>query len=730
MSLGKHLSQAVGRACVFATLLLLISVTRLALGSDGYTYTKVANFPASNALAICDFAINDNGDVAYVTDQYSGTVSVYSVHLWNPSGADSVVYTGTVQQGFYSAPGVPYCGGFGTQSLALAINNNRLISVQAFLPAPDGTFQGSYGALFVDASTTPATATAVQTPTAFSSTSSLNSSGALGIITLQAGLVAVGSVSPAGVVVTASPDPLVQKLLAPAWTGWYGVPGGLQHSLPAINDNGLVSFIYQDPVSGDPAVLDQPLNAQNIRSTGVGYASSIPLGRIGLSQFGDVGFVTANSSGSVDKVSLLTADRSRVLNYTDSSLPSNPFPYSQPVFPVSLGNLWQITLATTDTNPSTGIQGYSIWSVAADGVPTSIFSALDSSFPVYDPVTGVTTNFSVCQGSSTCVGGNGESVTNGGFIPPSSEMAANAQGATVFYVSDQLAGHLVVATPKPGISVGSPLPPTVHDVASYLMTFTGPCQNWLSSNNGFLSSYTLIPKGYHGPCWVDPPVASAYTLSAAAGADNFESVTIPAPLAHGQTTFTISYRDPTANNALTTNTITAAQTFAFPPGGVSNFTIGGISAAEALQPNNPTAFVLGLTWAKSGALPTDFTMQPLVNSGQNTPPSVSCGAAPQILWPPNGRTVVTTISGHATPGTSPIAATTYLVSDSQSAGQQTGTVAPNAAGTFSFTVPLVAARAGTIMSGRQYTIVVTANDASGNQGSCSAVVTVPHDQGN
>jgi VCBS repeat-containing protein len=88
-----------------------------------------------------------------------------------------------------------------------------------------------------------------------------------------------------------------------------------------------------------------------------------------------------------------------------------------------------------------------------------------------------------------------------------------------------------------------------------------------------------------------------------------------------------------------------------------------------------------------------------------------------------------TVSGQITAGTQASGTTTFLVTDSESASQQSGTITAQSNGTFSFNVPLAASRAGNIKSGRQYTITVTVNDAIGNQGSCSAVVTVPHDQG-
>ena len=102
-----------------------------------------------------------------------------------------------------------------------------------------------------------------------------------------------------------------------------------------------------------------------------------------------------------------------------------------------------------------------------------------------------------------------------------------------------------------------------------------------------------------------------------------------------------------------------------------------------------------------------------------------------MLWPPDGTSVPVTISGTIAAGTSAIdpEATSFLVTDSQSGMQQSGSIVPATDGTFTFTVPLIASRAGNIKAGRTYTITVVATDAVGKQGTCSAGVLVPHDQG-
>jgi inosine-uridine nucleoside N-ribohydrolase len=114
-----------------------------------------------------------------------------------------------------------------------------------------------------------------------------------------------------------------------------------------------------------------------------------------------------------------------------------------------------------------------------------------------------------------------------------------------------------------------------------------------------------------------------------------------------------------------------------------------------------------------------------------TPPALSGSANPNRLWPPNGKTVPVTISGTASDNGSSIDTATgaFAVTDSEGQVQPSGSVVLAPDGSFSFTVSLVASRQGNEKNGRQYTITVNAADRAGNPGSCSNVVTVPHDQG-
>ena len=107
----------------------------------------------------------------------------------------------------------------------------------------------------------------------------------------------------------------------------------------------------------------------------------------------------------------------------------------------------------------------------------------------------------------------------------------------------------------------------------------------------------------------------------------------------------------------------------------------------------------------SGGIPTTFNPFPAdpssgtggvtvtsINDVPQQPPSVTCVATPNALWPPNGKSVVVTVSGTIAPGTQPLNHTAYGVIDEYGQVQPSGSITLAAAGNYSFGVPLVAAR--------------------------------------
>lgn len=183
-----------------------------------------------------------------------------------------------------------------------------------------------------------------------------------------------------------------------------------------------------------------------------------------------------------------------------------------------------------------------------------------------------------------------------------------------------------------------------------------------------------------------------------------------------------------------------------PPGSFVGFITSLVGIKQDDTPSDP---LFHWSWTDtfnglSGGIATTFNDQPPdpgsgignvtitdINGVPQTPPTVTCAATPSILWPPNGKPVVVTVSGTIKPGTQaiPFGGTTYAVIDEYSQVQPTGTIAVSAGGSYSFTLSLIAARNGSDIDGRTYSINVIATDAIGNVGSCAAVLTVPHDQG-
>jgi len=203
----------------------------------------------------------------------------------------------------------------------------------------------------------------------------------------------------------------------------------------------------------------------------------------------------------------------------------------------------------------------------------------------------------------------------------------------------------------------------------------------------------------------------------------------------------------TSSNGQTLNFFDSPRSTSLPAGGYFGFTtrLVGILAGPAGPAEGPTFFEWkwistynettgGVQVQTASSVPVDGSGTggvtiTSVNGVPQTPPTATCTATPSTLWPPNGKPVVVTVSGTITAGTSRLVASTYKVIDSYGQVQPNGNITLTK-GAYSFGVPLIAARNGDDKDGRTYTIYVTGSDTIGNVGACSAVVTVPHDQGN
>jgi hypothetical protein len=107
--------------------------------------------------------------------------------------------------------------------------------------------------------------------------------------------------------------------------------------------------------------------------------------------------------------------------------------------------------------------------------------------------------------------------------------------------------------------------------------------------------------------FIDPPVAIGYDYAIGSGDPNFASVTLPTGI--GDNLFDLYLFDGT--NWVFKTHLTGGNTYTFDPGGVDRFRILGIEPSTGLDPQNPTAFITGLTFMNSGEF--TGTMTPLIN---------------------------------------------------------------------------------------------------------------------
>ncbi len=110
-----------------------------------------------------------------------------------------------------------------------------------------------------------------------------------------------------------------------------------------------------------------------------------------------------------------------------------------------------------------------------------------------------------------------------------------------------------------------------------------------------------------------------------------------------------------------------------------------------------------------------------------TPPTVTCSVSPDVLWPPNGKLVAVTATVTVTDAVSGPAGFTLIsaTSNEPPVGDSIQGFVIGTASTHGF---LEAKRNGN-GNGRVYTLTYQGMNQAGQTATCSATVTVPHDQG-
>jgi hypothetical protein len=168
----------------------------------------------------------------------------------------------------------------------------------------------------------------------------------------------------------------------------------------------------------------------------------------------------------------------------------------------------------------------------------------------------------------------------------------------------------------------------------------------------------------------------------------------------------------------------------------------GLVITNSFTPNGADAsgsYPLGtttVTFTATDAAGNQASCQTTVTVQDTIPPVVTVAAIPNLLWPPDHKmvsvntTVVATDSCDPAPSVILASVTSNEPDDSPGEGnaQVAGDIQGASIGTPDFQVLLRAERNGS-GPGRVYTITYQATDASGNSGSASAQVIVPHDMG-
>ncbi|MGB3756688.1 MAG: PEP-CTERM sorting domain-containing protein [Rivularia sp. (in: cyanobacteria)] len=116
------------------------------------------------------------------------------------------------------------------------------------------------------------------------------------------------------------------------------------------------------------------------------------------------------------------------------------------------------------------------------------------------------------------------------------------------------------------------------------------------TEDGFNFDFNIIDPTV--PIFIDPELAIGYDYVIDNG-PNIASVLLPTGI--GDDLYDLFLFDAGLNNYVDSGlNLTGGDTYNFAGGGVDRFRVLGIETSAGLDPNNPTAFVTGLTFASSG----------------------------------------------------------------------------------------------------------------------------------
>lgn len=250
------------------------------------------------------------------------------------------------------------------------------------------------------------------------------------------------------------------------------------------------------------------------------------------------------------------------------------------------------SIATTDdyiNNPSAN-------SVGMNNADQVVYSARGTSgnLGIYQGPNGTKV---IEVGDLMTVGGVAKTVTGVQYAG-----AVNDAGQIAFYVqfSDSTSG--IFRYDPAGSTAANPLLPTVTTSEGF------------GFNIGLSS--TAFGLGRTVPIFIDPIVAIGYDYLVTGG-PLFASVLLPTGI--GDNLYELDFWNGSSYSHAGAQSLTGGVSYSF-ASSVDRFRIHGIEVDEALDPNNPNAFVTGLTFTGSGT--ADVTMTPLTFDTDANPSAV------------------------------------------------------------------------------------------------------------
>lgn len=375
---------------------------------------------------------------------------------------------------------------------------------------------------------------------------------------------------------------------------WLSASGGSARNVQ-INEWGVVAGVSAN-VNGRFASWGTPPGP--INTTSLESGSSVESARtLGLNNLGWMSYATNLVDTSDPQVFLINRAGQRFLiaDTSDPQFLDFPQPRSHANAGVSLNNFNRVSFVTDVTD--TPARGESIWVGDASGDPPRKVIQGPIEF-----TNGWTFEFGGLANDVTSHGSN--SMSDFGeiaVIPFGTLVEADGTRHTSAHV-------LFMAIPEVGAEPGNPILPDPADAIPDGFRFRGRC--WRPDVEGISNSCVAFGgTGNRTPrTFYDPPVAVGYEFEIdleSTGA--FESILIPTPLGAGDNEFLLEAQG--ASTPLFAGVAVEFSSLSSDP--VRAFTVSGIDVSEALDPDDPGAFVSGLTFVPGTDEDVSFTMIPI-----------------------------------------------------------------------------------------------------------------------